>query len=332
MNRLGQIIHSLAAILLLFTVVAEGSTSDDSPDRMQLVEVSQLHMGMMVHLRVYTADEQTGQSACLAAFNRIAQLNQIFSDYETDSELSGLVRRAGDGPVRISDELYAVLDASLILARQTDGLIDPTAAPVIRLWRRARKEQALPDPEVIHEALGRIGHPLLRLDETEQTAELMRPDMGLDLGAIAKGYVGDEALAVLREHQVTRAMYEAGGDMVFGEPPPGETGWLVHFEGEQWPEQRFTRTAVSISGDSIQFILINGRRYGHIIDPRIGEPVQSLQTCLVIAPSGLTADPLATLGTIMPEVQFKAFIAEHYPDVQARVLKRTADTMSLPKE
>ena len=177
----------------------------------------------------------------------------------------------------------------------------------------------------IHEALGRIGHEHLQLDAADQTAELLLPGMQLDLGAIAKGYVGDEALSVLRDQHLTRAMFEAGGDMVFGDPPPGETGWLVRPEIAHLHDHTLTNVAAATSGDTVQFVIIDGRRYGHIIDPRTGKPVTTQQACLVVAPAGLMADPLATLGTLMPVDEFQAFIAKHYPEAKAQVVTRPTE-------
>jgi thiamine biosynthesis lipoprotein ApbE len=108
-------------------------------------------------------------------------------------------------------------------------------------------------------------------------------------------------------------MFEAGGDMVFGDPPPGEAGWLVQPQADGLPELRLANCAAAISGNTVQFIEIDSKRYGHIIDPRTGKPIRTDRVCLVTAPTGLDADPLATLGTFMPPDEFKALIDQHYP-------------------
>lgn len=280
-------------------------------------------MGMPVHLRVYTPDEATGRAACRVAFDRIAALNNILSDYEPESELSRFVREVGRGPCTVSEDLIRVFEASITLARLSDGLLDPTAAPVIRLWRKARADGQVPAPDAIAEALDRVGYQHLKVDLRNNTAELLRPGMQLDLGAIAKGYIGDQAISVLREHGVPRAMFEAGGDMVFGDPPPGETGWLVQPQAEGLPELRLANCAAAISGNTVQFIEIDGKRYGHIIDPRTGQPIRTDRVCLVTAPTGLDADPLATLGTLMPREDFDELIKSHYPDANAWFANQT---------
>ncbi len=323
MNDRTSIFHFLTAIVVLtaFTVNAYATNP------LVLVEVTQVHMGMPVHLRVYAPNEQTGRAACRAAFKRIAQLNQILSDYEPDSELSQLVRQAGGDPVPVSDDLFTVLAAAKRLAEQSDGLLDPTAAPLIRLWRKARAEHQLPDPDALLAAQQLVGYQLMKLDETRHTVHLLRPGMQLDLGAIAKGYVGDQALLVLREHHLNRAMFEAGGDMVFADPPPPPpeissstpqetSGWLVRPESDELPELRLANCAAAISGDTVQYTDINHRRFGHIIDPRTAQPTQTHRTCLIVAPTGLTADPLATLGTIMVPQDYQALLARSYPQVR----------------
>jgi thiamine biosynthesis lipoprotein len=322
MRRLACVVLPLAMVLLA-VADGNGSPSEHGAGGLTLVEVTQSHMGMPVHLRVYAPDEETGRRVCRAAFERIAELNLILSDYEPESELSQLVRRAGAGPVRVSDDLFNVLSASLRIAQETDGLLDPTAAPVVRLWRQARAEGRPPDQNRIQQALATVGYRRLVLNDRDQTAQLRLPGMRLDLGAIAKGYVGDEALKTLRAHGITRAMFEAGGDMVFGDPPPGQTGWLVRPGIDGLPELRLANTAAAISGDTVQFMVIDGQRFGHIIDPRTGQPVQNHQACLVTAPTGLTADPLATLGTIMQDHALQELITEHYPDAAARVVRLT---------
>lgn len=280
-------------------------------------------MGMPVHLRVYASDESAGREACRVAFERIAELNNVLSDYEPESELSRFVREAGQGPQPVSNDLSRVLEASLVLARLTDGLLDPTAAPVIRLWRKARAGGQLPPPDAIAQALDHVGYQYLRIDEQAKTAELLRPHMQLDLGAIAKGYIGDRAIQCLRENGVPRAMFEAGGDMVFGDPPPGEAGWLIRPQADGLPEMRLANCAAAISGNTVQFIEIEGRRYGHIIDPRIGHPIHTQQVCLVTAPTGFDADPLATLGALMSPDEFKTLIKQHYPEAEVWIAART---------
>ncbi len=301
----------LAICLLCVATVSAGSLKWPGQVHMEPVVVTQSHMGMAVTLTVWADDAEAARKACRVAFARVSELNGILSDYEPESELSRLCRAAGEGPQEVSDELFTVLAAAKELSEQSGGLYDPTAAPVIRLWREARQTKRLPDPALIENALKLVGADKLLLDPDAKTVELTQIGMQLDLGAIAKGYVGDEAIRVLREQGFPIAAFEAGGDMVVGDSPPGEKGWTIEPQG--FEKVTLTNAAIAISGNSEQFVEIDGKRYGHIIDPRTGWPVEAGRACVVIAPTGLIADPLATLGTMMEPEEFGQLVAAHYP-------------------
>lgn len=302
--------------LLAFVGLLMGPATADEPEAAGVVEITQSHMGMPVTLTVWSDDPAAARAACKIAFERVAELNMILSDYEPQSELSRLGRRAGEGPVKVSDELFAVLAAAKRMAELSDGLLDPTAAPVIRLWREARQQRRLPDEQALADALKLVGHEKLRLDADAGTVELARPGMRLDLGAVAKGYIGDEAIRVLRAQGFPRARFAAGGDVVVGDAPPNVAGWLIDPEPQTVPRLTVTNAAVAVSGDTVQFVEIDGRRYSHIIDPRTGQAVTSRQWCVVRAPSGLVADPLATLGTLLPPERFEKLVANHFPEAK----------------
>ncbi len=133
--------------------------------------------------------------------------------------------------------------------------------------------------------------------------------MQLDLGAIAKGYAADEALAMLRAHGVRQALIAVSGDIVAGDPPPGKEGWTIGVAntGEQLV---LHNAAVSTSGDSEQSLKISGVRYSHIIDPKTGLGLTSRLTVTVIARRGLDADPLATAISVLGEARGRALLAK----------------------
>src|SRR5262245_61178188 len=110
-------------------------------------EYRSAHMGTQFRIVLYTADEPAANVASRAAFERIAQLDAILSDYDSESELMQLCAKAGGPPVHASDELFFTLKQSQELAKQSDGAFDVSVGPVIRLWRRARRQHKLPDPD-----------------------------------------------------------------------------------------------------------------------------------------------------------------------------------------
>lgn len=262
-------------------------------------------MGQPIKIILYAPDEPSANRAAEAAFDRIAQLDRVMSDYQPESELSRLSATAGSGrAVPVSDDLWRVLDRSQRLAERTDGAFDITVGPYVRLWRRARREKELPTDARLDEARRAVGYRHLRLDEPGRTAELLVPGMRLDLGGIAVGYAVDEAMAVLRQQGIARALIDASGDILVSEPPPGETGWTIGIgpldaEGAPSRYLHLRMAAVTTSGDAFQHVVIGGRRYSHIVDPHTGLGLTDRSSVTVVADDCITADSFATAVSVL---------------------------------
>jgi thiamine biosynthesis lipoprotein len=289
---------------------------------------TEYHMGVDARLVVYAPDRPTAEDACAAAFSRIAALDSMMSDYRRDSELVRLCDRAGGPPVRVSPDLFLVLRRAQAVARRSGGAFDVTVGPVIALWRKARKTAVLPDPAAVERARRQVGWQKLRLDEGARTVRLTVPGMKLDLGGIAKGYAADGAQRVLKEHGITRALVELGGDIVVSGPPPGTDGWTIRVPNagdDQGPSDlRFARRAISSSGDTEQFAVIGGRRYSHVVDPRTGQALTNRLQVTVTAPDGLTSDPLSTALCVLGG-EDRSRLLHAYPGTTAYVRVLTAD-------
>src|SRR6267378_3588557 len=145
-------------------------------------------MGTLFRIKLYAADEQRAAAAFRAAFDRVRDLDATLSDYKPDSELNRISRSAVGHPQTVSKDLFDVLAASQQLADETGGAFDVTLGPVIRLWRKARKNNRLPGRAALDEAGGRCGYRKLRLDAANRTVTLEQAGMQLDVGGIAKGY------------------------------------------------------------------------------------------------------------------------------------------------
>jgi thiamine biosynthesis lipoprotein len=275
-------------------------------------EFTQKHMGMPFRLAFYASSEAVANEAAAAAFDRVRQLDRSLSDYDPDSELMRLCSTAGQGrPVQVSDDLLAVLVASQDVACRSGGAFDVTVGPLVRLWRRARKTRKLPPAEELADARRLVGWRNLTINCAARTVELRRAGMQLDLGGIAAGYACDEALAVLRRKGINRAMIDASGDIVVGDPPPGEKGWRIGVAALASPRAApaehvptgpillLANAAVTTSGDAWQHVEIDGRRYSHIVDPTTGLGLTDRISVTVIAPTGIAADSLATAVSVL---------------------------------
>jgi len=284
-------------------------------------------MGMPFKLLFYAADEKTAQTAAKAAFARIAALDQVMSDYKPHSELNRFVAGAPHAePVALSKDLFSVLDRSQKLSTESGGAFDVTAAPVIRLWRRARRHHELPDAAKLAEAQQAVGYQALQLDSERRAARLTKPDMRVDLGGIGAGVAVDEALRVLEQHGIRQAMVDASGDVGVGDPPPGANGWRIGlgpFDRADGAPERFVtlaNAALTTSGDLWQFLEIDGKRYSHIIDPRTGQPLTDRSTVTVIASDCTTADSVAKVVSVLGPQAGLAFI-ERLPGAAALVVR-----------
>jgi thiamine biosynthesis lipoprotein len=211
---------------------------------------------------------------------------------------------------------------AVAIARASDGAFDPTIGPLVAIWRVARQSKALPDPAELARARTLVGWRLLQLDPANQTIRLNKRGMRLDLGGIAKGYILQEAIATLRTHGTPRAMVEAGGDIVAGEPPPDRTGWRIDVPGTSVEFRArataLTNAALSTSGATAQFVVIDGTRYSHIVDPRTGLGVTNGFLAHVIAADAATADAIATALTVLG-VEGSRGLLPQFPGVLASV-------------
>ncbi len=279
-------------------------------------------MGTTIRIVLYAPDEATAKKAAKGAFARVAELNLIMSDYRPDSELMKLCDKAGGKPVEVSVDLFEVLKKSEEFAKLTDGAFDVSISPVVRLWRKARRTREMPKAEEIKKALELVDYRKIKLYAKGRTVQLLLMGMLLDLGGIAKGYTADAALAVLRQHGITRALVAAGGDIAVGDAPPDAPGWKVGIAPLKNPQAEpehyllLKNAGVSTAGDSEQFVEIAGKRYSHIIDPKTGLGLVGRRSVTVVAPNATISDGMDT-GLCVLGVERGLKIVESREDVAA---------------
>ena len=195
------------------------------------------------------------------------------------------------------------------------------------LWRTARRSQQFPTNTAINEARKRIGFNKVQIDSGAQTITFLHPNMQLDMGAIAKGYAADKVLALLKSRGITTALVDAGGDMIGEGMPPQKKGWTIGINVPGQQEKLLERKlvlsnkAVATSGDAFQYMLHEGKKYGHIIDPRTGYGVTFQRNVTVVAPTATTADWLATACSILTLEQVKILAKKYKSEVLITTLQ-----------
>jgi len=265
-------------------------------------------MGSPFTISIYAIDSAKAAQAASLGFHCADSLNEIFSDYIDSSELNRLNATSGQNRfVPVSEALFDILKYSIEAARLSNGAYDISMGPVVKLWRKARKEKRLPDLDSLKVAMQKTGYRFIHLNDKERSVWLEKEGMLLDLGGLGKGYVAHAALSVIQSRGFKSAMVNAGGKIAIGEAPPGRKGWRI---GITIPEEKeallprlllLKNTSVATSGDIYQHLDINGKRYSHIIDPKTGLGITWQRNVTVIAKNGTISDWLATACSVLSE-------------------------------
>lgn len=311
--------------LVVWAFIGGTPISAPAGDVPKRFEFSEVQMGMPVKLALYTDNEEAANRAAKAVYARFAELNKLLSDYDPESELSRLSRSSPHrDPVPVSEPLWFVLDRSQKLAAQTEGAFDVTVGPMVRLWRRARRNGELPSAERLADARAAVGSRWLRLDERSRGVQLLQAGMQLDLGGIAAGYTVDEGLKILQELGISSAMIDASGDIGVSNAPPGTNGWrigIVPLEPNAPPSLYLllSNAAVTTSGDAYQFVEIGGKRYSHIVDPQTGYGLTDHMAVTMVARNCITADSVATAVSVLGPQAGLAYV-EKRPELAAMIV------------
>ena len=280
-------------------------------------------MGTLARIVVYAPDSVKAKQASDVAFQRMQTLNRIMSDYQDDSELMQLCHKPFGKAYTISNDLFFVIEKSQAVAEASNGVFDITVGPLTKLWRRARRQHKPPSPHEIETAQKHVDFRSLQLHPDKQQLTLLKDGMLLDLGGIAKGYAADQAFKCLKDQQLPRALVVLGGEVVAGDPPPGQTGWVIQIPSvpnqlaRKQPSILIANRAVSTSGDQEQFLDWQGKRFSHIIDPRTGYGRIESPTVTVVAQSGMEADAWATTFSLLSLDQTKQLLTV-LPQVDVR--------------
>ncbi len=238
------------------------------------------------------------------ALDLIDELESQLTVYNDESEISRLNATAHLGPVEVESGLFGLLERAVALSKLTGGAYDVTSGALSQAWGFVRGPKRVPDAETLAEARARTGWQHLRLDPENRTVAFDRPGIQINLGSIGKGYAIDRAVELMRQHWFpTSALIHGGRSSLFAlGSPPGQFGarWEIAVRNPLRPETplgvlRLRNRGLGTSGNAFQQFVGDGRSYGHILDPRTGEPaVGGAASVTVLAPTAAEADALST--------------------------------------
>jgi thiamine biosynthesis lipoprotein len=248
----------------------------------------------------------------------VERLEEQLSVFRESSEVSHINATAHLQPVSVEPRLFVLLQWAVQLHRDTNGAFDITAGPLSQAWGFKRRSGAIPTPDKLEQALSRVGSRHLRLDATVCSVAFDRPDMEINLGAIGKGYALDRCGEVLDEAGVGDYLLHAGSSSVLARGSHAATGegWTIGLRhplrlARQLGEIHLRDRALSTSGSGTQFFEHEGRRFGHILDPRTGWPAEGVLTATAIAPTAAAADALSTALYVMGPARAAEFCSTH---------------------
>ena len=320
-GRIIVILVCLSLVVVLFLSCA-GRERADADSGYQMI------MGTFAHIVAVAEDSGTAKKCVRAALEEIHRVDELMSDYKSDSEISRVNKEAFEKAVQVSESTYEVLQRSIEFSEMTGGAFDISVGPLVTLFRKAKESKIAPSEEQIALARSKVGFEKLKLDSENKTVQFSDNGMLLDLGGIAKGYAIDKAIEAAQRCGAIGAMVDIGGDVrCFGLPPKGKDHWLI---GLQDPNSaiegieggglllvlKITNAAVATSGDYQQFVLIEGKRYSHIMDRRTGTSAEGLSSVTIIADNATDADALATSVSVMGAEKGLALI-EKLPNTEA---------------
>jgi FAD:protein FMN transferase len=262
-------------------------------------------MGNRFQLTVVAEDEAFAKSCIEKAVNEIQRIEELLSTYKSSSETSRINEYAGIQPVKVSDEIFQLIKRSIKISHLTQGAFDITYGSIDkRLWNFDCTMTELPDPVTAQEMTRLINFRNIVLDEKESTVFLKEKGMRIGFGGIGKGYAAEMAKKVLLQLGIDNGIVNASGDLtVWGSQPNGNP-WTVGIAHPDLTEKAFAMmelkdSAVATSGNYEKFVIINGKKYSHTIDPKTGMPVRGIKSVTIFSPNAEICDALATPVTIM---------------------------------
>jgi thiamine biosynthesis lipoprotein len=261
-------------------------------------------MGSRFDITVVANNEQEGNGYIDLAITEIQRIEKLISSWDVNSETSAINKNAGIQAVKVSPELFALIERAINISELTDGAFDISYASMDRIWHFDGSMTGMPSEETIAASVAKVGYQNIVLDKTASTVFLKKQGMKIGFGAIGKGYAADKAKALLMSQGVSAGIINASGDMnTWGKQPDGSY-WKVAITNPMNKNKAFAllpikNGAVVTSGDYEKYVKFNGIRYAHIIDPRTGYPAHGIISATVFAPMAELADALATSIFVM---------------------------------
>lgn len=256
-------------------------------------------MGTALEVTVSSDGPAKAEGAFAIVYKEMSRIEDEMSEWKDGTYVSLINRNAGKKAVKVPDELFKLIAASIQVSEITDGAFDITWAAMRGVWDFTPGRERVPSPEEVRGRLGLVDYRKIELDEKNRTVFLKGEGMAMGLGAIAKGYAVDRAMRAVADSGIKDAIIRAGGDMrvqgLDDEGKPWEIGIRQPREKDKLLARlRLTNISISTSGDYERFFIKDNVLYHHIMDPKTGYPAKACRSVTILAPDTMTSDALST--------------------------------------
>lgn len=282
-------------------------------------------MGTVGSITVYGRDAKALEKALNEAQKTVREIETRCNIFKPDSELSRLNASAFREEVVCSPLLWEVLCEAQRFCKLSDGAFDVTVKPLMSLWGFHRKRSTLPSEKEIAETGKKVGFDKVKLNPEKRSVRFLSDGVGIDLGGIAKGFALDKAAEILRKNGIENAVINLGGN-IRCMTVPGERDRTVGVRDPVHTDQVIERipmrnNCIATSGDYERYVIIDGRHYTHIINPKTGRPVSDMLSVTILTPRGVDSDALSTSTFILGE-SFAEKICREFPDTGVLMVRR----------
>jgi thiamine biosynthesis lipoprotein len=282
------------AIGLIFLLITNHSIG-------QLREVThRTHLlGSWFEVTAVTADDTLAWNAIHAVVNETNRIDHLISEWDSTSQTTLINRNAGIKPVQVDEELYELIARSIKVSKLTKGAFDISFASMLKVWRFDGSMKEMPEPVAVKTAASKIGYQNIILDKNTSTVFLKEKGMKIGFGGIGQGYVANRGKKIMQAMGIMSGLVNVSGDIcAWGKRADG-SDWSVGIANPKNKDEiacwlSLQDLCLSTSGDYEKFVMFNGKRYSHIIDPRTGYPAEGVSSVTVVCPDAELSDALDT--------------------------------------
>lgn len=289
-------------------------------------------MGGRFDITIVAKDAVTAENNIDTVIAEVARIENLISDWIPATQVSQVNKNAGIGPVKVDKEVFDLTVRALNLSKQTNGAFDISFAAMDRIWKFDGSMTTMPTPEAIKRSVAKVGYQNIILDSINSTIFLRLEGMKIGFGALGEGYAADRCRDMMLARGIKAGIVNGSGDMsTWGKRPDGKD-WNIGITNPMHKDQLFAvmplhQGAVVTSGSYEKFVVFNGKRYSHIINPSTGYPATGLCSVTVFGPSAEMANGLSTSLMVLGQKAGLAFI-KRYPAYKCIMITDAGDVIS----